>query len=60
MSITVRPLGRSPAYTTVAVFRRVSGLPLSVVCWLPGGVTFRHLLPVGACYPFLVVISRVL
>jgi len=47
---------------TVAVSRCVSGLPLSVMFWLPNpnGVTFRHLLPVGACYPFLVVISRVL
>ena len=46
--------------TKVTVSRCVSGLPLSVMSWLPNGVTFRHLLPVGACIPFLVVISRVL
>ena len=31
--------------TTVAVFRCVAALPLSVMSWLTDGVTFRHLLP---------------
>ena len=36
---------------TVAVFRRVVALLLSVMSWVAEGVTFGHLLPVGAGYP---------
>ncbi len=36
---------------TVAVFRRVAALLLSVMSWVAEGVTFGHLLPVGTGYP---------
>jgi predicted enzyme related to lactoylglutathione lyase len=46
----VMPLTTQPCIT-VAVFRRVAALLLSVMSWVAEGVTFGHLLPAGAGYP---------
>jgi len=48
------------ACITVAVFRCVVALLLSVMSWVAEGVTFGHLLAVGAGYPVKAVSSRVL
>ena len=50
----------SPAWTTVAVFRRVAALPLSVRSWAGEFVTLRHLLPAAAGYPVLAAGTRAL
>lgn len=53
-STTKRP------YTTVAVFRCVVALPLSVMPWVAGDVTFRHLLSAAAGCPVPAASSRAL
>ena len=45
-----RGKGAQPCIT-VAVFRRVAALLLSVMSWVAEGVTFGHLLPAGTGYP---------
>ncbi len=48
------------SHTTVAVFRCVVALPLSVMPWVAGDVTFRHLLSAAAGCPVPAASSRAL
>jgi hypothetical protein len=53
-------VGDGPVGTTVAVFRCVAALPLSVMPWVAGDVTFRHLLSAAAGYLVPAASSRAL